>query len=144
MKIYDTKYDTTKNKRTFSILFFSIIVNAVHLAIAARADKLTALYRDLTQRLANALAQLHKHTQSSAGYVFKVFGVKDNVLLYGIYLFKYSHDTGNSKYVSGYGSSLSVKCHHSQSIGSKPFLTITLCSFIRFSNCSSVTAFESG
>ena len=33
------------------------------------------------------------------------------------YLFRYSAETGKLKYVSGYGSYFSAKCHHSQSIG---------------------------
>ena len=33
------------------------------------------------------------------------------------YLLKYAEETGNSKYVSGYGSFFREKCHHSQSIG---------------------------
>ncbi len=52
---------------------------------------------------------------------------------------RYADETGNSKYVSGYGSSFRVKCHHSQSMGMKPFRIIQFRSSMRFSYCSSVT-----
>ena len=45
---------------------------------------------------------------------------------------------GNSKYVSGKGSSFNVNCHHSLSMGLKPWRSIAARKIIRLRNCSSV------
>ena len=55
------------------------------------------------------------------------------------YLFRYADETGKVKYVLGYGSFSRQKCHHSQSMGRKPFRTMTRCRSIRLAYCSSVT-----
>ena len=57
------------------------------------------------------------------------------------YLFDHSTDfelTGNVKYVSGYGSFMSEKCHHSVVIALKPWFVIAFLSIIRLAYCSSV------
>ncbi len=53
---------------------------------------------------------------------------------------RYCAETGNSKYVSGYGSSARVKCHHSQKMGSKPLRSMASRRNMRLTYCSSVIA----
>ena len=47
-------------------------------------------------------------------------------------------ETANVKYVFGYGSFASEKCHHSVAMGLNPLLTIASRRIIRFLYCSSV------
>ena len=78
----------------------------------------------LTKEAARALKSVSNQLNVQ-GYRLKVFdayrpaNAVQHFVLWGI------EDTGNSKYVSGYGSSPSVKCHHSQSMGSNPCRSMT-------------------